>query len=278
MTSQPSGTQPDKSTSGEDHPYISIIKNVPTHLNFLLDHPDVNYDARSTSRPKLRDMMELFGFKIDLPKDADKTRVVNRYRNDFLPGLLPFLSRSERATSSTVPLLSITSNPGPTLSQTPGDTDLSMRDASAMYVEPNAKSSTKGVLFGLISPRVKAHFILPTMSRPDMIKLFHKFVNSASQKPAPCTNPEFVNRPHAEVTGSISGKDRDVIRHAIQCYAPHVFVPLGVCNMPVLLKLYELFVQGNEDAAKDLCEGVHYHVINPNEVKWPEPQDEEETF
>ncbi|EGG05579.1 uncharacterized protein MELLADRAFT_87850 [Melampsora larici-populina 98AG31] len=271
MTSQPAKTPLQKTITGPtadhqlqefiplmiQHPYSAILNTVPNELQYLLKHPDVDYNSRKTTIGNLRSMMVWFNFKVELPSHARKAKIVDYYLKQFLPELLKVLP----------PVQDRPSNAATNDDRATAGGDTRMGDATATYINPNAKTSTKSVLFDLILPRMKPQMILPTFCRPDMIKLFYKFVDTTLNKPAPTSNPEFVRRPRVEKLEDLVGSDCDMIRHAIQCYAPNVFIPMGMCDVPILLKLYALFVQGNDNAANDLCEGVHYHVIDPNQLK-----------
>ncbi|KAH9823454.1 hypothetical protein DFH28DRAFT_880264 [Melampsora americana] len=251
----------------EDHPYAKLIKTVPGKLQFLLLHPNVNYEAKTTTKSKMLDFMTHFNFDHKLKTSVNKDPIVAEYKTKFLPLLLPYLAGVESPATSGGSTSTVTSENPELASRNPGETDVRMKDLSAPYVNPLAKNSTKDFLFKLISPRMKPQMIVSTMQKSDFVKLFYKFVDSAPNKPAPRSNPEYHHRPHVEIsTIGLQGKERDYLRHAIQCYAPHVFIPLVVCNTTILTKLYKLFVQGNEAAGNDLCEGVHYHLISTKEL------------
>lgn len=261
-------------------------RNIPTSCS-LLTRPDVRFQDRKVTRAMLRQMMEHFGFKPspDLTIHASRPTILAVYEKQFLPLFGRYISRLPSAT----PQLATPSYPStvrpptvlspPDLNQStllipsnPSSADVQMQVPSNTIIDqdscidPNAKSSTKQAVFKILSRHLKPGMVLTTMSRCELVKLYNRFISVSPSIPPPTTSPQFRHRPRAVTAQEMARGDRDMIRHAIQCYAPNVFIPLGVCNTTILLSLYAKFVCEDEDPTDQLCEGVHYHLIDPVEI------------
>lgn len=259
LDSAPSPHSPASSPHGSVHHQLEEkISTIPLRCRFLLD-PKVNYNDLTTSRPRLIEMMKHFDVPPPKSKSASKPEVVTYYKTHLLPIIQPFIRMPNvPSPPSSTQSSDIQSTSGPmNVSESPSH----MTNLDSL-INTDLKSTTKPLLYETLSRHHLRSMVLLTMAKKDLVKLYHRYIRNNPLPPP----THFQLRPHASSIEEMRGKDRDQIRHAIQCYCPHIFIPSLVCNTPILLKLYEAFVLESVSAHEALCEGVHYHRIEPTEI------------
>lgn len=230
----------------EDDPVWAKLQHLPSHLCFFLE-PNVDLEARGTTRSKLQDIMKYFDVDSKLmPANSKKAYLVNLYKEQVLPKLEPFLA--------------------------PPVSSDSMEAEENLDVHP--KALTNQAMRKVLCKHTNA-MLSPNMSRGDLSKLYNKFINKFSSS-GPIANSsssgssdKWKRKPHISSVANMSKKTRDQIRHALLCHCPYVFVPLSFCNKQTLLALYSKFVLKVDEqysGGVELCEGVHYHLIDSSEI------------
>lgn len=121
--------------------------------------------------------------------------------------------------------------------------------------------------------------VTPAFPKNVLVRLW-KHVFNRPQEPL----TKYAHRPHYFGVGELANKNRDVLRHALQCEFPNLFIPLSACTEPILRALYERFALEEYALDTEICEGVHYFWIQDDEpedhqanelvepIKRPEPQ------
>lgn len=201
-------------------------------LQFFL-RPGVDLSQKNCTKEKLEEMMKHFEVDRELiPKRGRRKEFfVDAYTKHLEPKLQPLIRKS----SANVPAAE--------------------SKKRAAFLQPTAASCTE--LRTAIITKIRAAMVPATFTKAALVRLWkHAFVGHVSDDPS-----EFVDRPHYFTMDDISSKSRDVLRHALQCECPEIFIPLSACTEPILRALYERFVLDNEELDNELCYGVHYYQI-----------------
>lgn len=241
-TSQSNSQQNPQPDTPELSPDIALkIKRIPTELAIFVE-PGNDLSKKRCSKEKIADVMKYFGVNREfIPKRGlKKEKFVAAYKKHLEPQLQPFVGSAAIATAAT---------------DTAATDTAAEKKRKAPFISPSAASC--GELRSAIITRIKASMVPAAFTKAALVRLWkHVFVGHVSDDPS-----EFIDRPHLFTMDEISSKSRDVLRHALQCECPEIFIPLAACTEPILRALYDRFVLENEELDNELCYGVHYYQI-----------------
>ncbi|EGF99540.1 uncharacterized protein MELLADRAFT_112584 [Melampsora larici-populina 98AG31] len=136
-----------------------------------------------------------------------------------------------------------------------------VRDDIAAKVD--SRKTTRQMLVGAISKKV-GKFLIPDIARIDhLLWLFKAKVDKDLRLPQ---KPEFSQRPRVLKEDRLKGETVEELRHALQVYAPHIFVYSIALRPSCLIDLYVKFViEGNLPPERTPVLGFHYAVIDKEE-------------
>ncbi|EGF97281.1 uncharacterized protein MELLADRAFT_70096 [Melampsora larici-populina 98AG31] len=129
--------------------------------------------------------------------------------------------------------------------------------------DPLSRKTTRQMLVGAISKKV-GKFLIPDIARIDhLLWLFKAKVDKDLRLPQ---KPEFSQRPRVLKEDRLKGETVEELRHALQVYAPHIFVYSIALRPSCLIDLYVKFViEGNLPPERTPVLGFHYAVIDKEE-------------
>lgn len=235
----------DASTSSANqqaHKYWGKLQTIPTELQIFLK-PHVDLQQKKITKEKMEEIMKYFEIDAALiPKRSKlKAAFIEAYQKHLEPELRQLL------------------NPEEVRSQAKAEKENKKRAALLSHTTASLKE-----LRAAIITRIRESMVSPTFSKAALRRFWmHLFIGPVTDPPS-----EFAERPHFFTADEMRNKSRDVLRHALQCECPWLFIPLSACTEPILQALYERFVIDNEDLDEQLCLGVHYYMIpDPHELE-----------
>lgn len=280
------------------------ILTLPEELAVLVQN-QVDYKARPITKPKLEKMMKYFGVRVSahLPKNYLKDDVIRLYRVTIQPMIIEFLqsdivmndpppngSNPAPSTSSAkgpnpTPLNSDPDQPSPGTSNShpdgpapaPSTSQPNRANAPLPTSRNGRRSSSSTASTATTAGKTRAadlratlkkqlsSLVTPGFSKTALLKLQS---HSLGKKSTATTSHQFVTRPHILPLEELRLKNRDIIRHTLQCYCPQVYIPLASAqSKPILLAIYnKLILNGEDTSTEGLCEGVHYVKMSIQEL------------
>lgn len=210
----------------------SLCRQLPPDLCVFLE---VDYEAKYDSITKVQFYRVLLHFD-----PATKSRLSHRkevlndaFKKTTRPRILPFLTPRLPA---------------------PMETD---HKITADF-NPMSRKTTRKMLSDAIKRKAPT-VTIPAAARLDgLLLLYQEHVDRGLVIPG---QVETVRKPHFLSADAVEGQDMEVIRFALQCHAPHVFVHTIPMTHDVLVNCYLKFIL--EESVKPGClvRGFHYSII-----------------
>ncbi|KAH9817081.1 hypothetical protein DFH28DRAFT_890313 [Melampsora americana] len=234
-------TKPAVRTDLRQHKYWDKVQTIPSGLKYLLE-PDVDYERKGTKKEDLRDMMKHFDIDREkYPIRWKKDKILGNYKDLLLPDLQLFIRPVDPATHARK----------------------MEHTKQAPFLTPS--TSSIDALRDAVLTKIKASFVVQAFNKIALTRLWrHAFYPPPGNK---YDWVEFYMRPHCFTEAELGTKSRDVLRHALQCEHPQLFIPLVACTEPILRALYAKFILEKTDLDTQLCYGVHYYIIEPPLLK-----------